>query len=100
MNKLICYLNKLYRMELNIVFLTFGKNTSMKDQGRKEYGTARSSRIHYRVLGRREIVTALRLRSGHIPCNKFSYLMRKITSPNCLSCNVIDGVINGMCSEL
>lgn len=52
----------------------------------------RCSWIDNRVLNRHEIVTALRLRSGHIPCNKFSYLMRKTASPNCLTCNVIDDV--------
>lgn len=44
------------------------------------------------ILSRKEVIIGLRLRSGHIPCNKFSYLMRKNISPNCLTCNVIDDV--------
>lgn len=44
------------------------------------------------VLNRHELVIALRLRSGHTPCNKFSYLMRKSVTANCLTCNVIDDV--------
>lgn len=41
-------------------------------------------------LNRVDTVTALRLRTGHIPCNKFSYLMRKTPSPSCPDCNMID----------
>lgn len=44
------------------------------------------------VTNRPETVTALRLRSGHIPGNKFSYLMKKSSSPNCSSCNKLDDV--------
>lgn len=41
---------------------------------------------------RQYIVTLLRLRSGHIPSNKFAYLMGKTDSPNCTECNVIEDV--------
>lgn len=43
-------------------------------------------------MGRNEIVMALRLRSGHLPLNKFAYLMRKVESPNCSECGVIEDV--------
>lgn len=43
-------------------------------------------------LTRRDIVTALRLRSGHIPLNKFAFLMKKVDSPNCTECGVIEDV--------
>lgn len=41
-------------------------------------------------LSRKLVVTAHRIRSGHIPCNKFAFLMKKITSPNCEVCGVIE----------
>lgn len=37
-------------------------------------------------MGRLDIVTALRLRSGHIPLNCFAFLMRKSHSQNCTEC--------------
>ncbi|KAG6442242.1 hypothetical protein O3G_MSEX002220 [Manduca sexta] len=43
-------------------------------------------------MGRHTIATALRLRSGHIPLNKFAFLMRKVDSPNCTVCNSIEDV--------
>ncbi|KAG6461494.1 hypothetical protein O3G_MSEX012673 [Manduca sexta] len=54
--------------------------------------TLSSPWIDNKILNRNELVIALRLRSGHIPCNKFSYLMRKTTSPNCQTCQVIDDI--------
>lgn len=36
--------------------------------------------------------TVLRLRSGHIPSNKFAFLMKKSPSPNCSDCGTIDDV--------
>lgn len=48
--------------------------------------------IDNNILNRRETVIALRLRSGHIPRNKFLHLMKKSTTPNCLLCNSIDDV--------
>lgn len=41
---------------------------------------------------RQYVVTLLRLRSGHIPSNKFAHLMGKTDSPNCTDCNVIEDV--------
>lgn len=41
-------------------------------------------------LSRKLVVTAHRLRSGHIPCNKFAFMMRKTTSPNCEQCGVVE----------
>ncbi|KAL0881953.1 hypothetical protein ABMA27_001708 [Loxostege sticticalis] len=38
------------------------------------------------------VVTALRLRSGHMPLNKFAHLMKKTDSPNCVVCNQIEDV--------
>lgn len=43
-------------------------------------------------LNRKVTQMALRLRSGHIPTNKFGYLMRKVPSPNCNVCNVVEDV--------
>lgn len=37
-------------------------------------------------LGRKQIIVAHRMRSGHIPSNKFAFLMRKVNSPNCEVC--------------
>lgn len=48
--------------------------------------------FHEMRANREHIVTLLRLRSGHIPSNKFSHLMGKTESPNCLECNKIDDV--------
>ncbi|CAH2234289.1 jg15016 [Pararge aegeria aegeria] len=39
-----------------------------------------------------EVVTALRLRSGHIPLNSFAALMGKVPSPNCSECDVVEDV--------
>ncbi|XP_061706714.1 uncharacterized protein LOC133517414 [Cydia pomonella] len=43
-------------------------------------------------LSRKLIKIALRLCSGHIPLNKFAYLMKKEPSPNCEACNKIEDV--------
>lgn len=43
-------------------------------------------------LNRKLIVIAHRLRSGHIPCNKFNFMMRKTDSPNCVDCGVCEDV--------
>ncbi|XP_045775115.1 uncharacterized protein LOC123874015 [Maniola jurtina] len=43
-------------------------------------------------MKRKYVVLAHRLRSGHIPGNKFGFLMGKTSSPNCDSCGVIDDV--------
>lgn len=39
-------------------------------------------------------VRAHRLRSGHVPLNKFLHLKVKITSPNCVECNIVEDVHN------
>lgn len=44
------------------------------------------------VLNRKVLVTALRLRSGHVPTNKFAFLMKKVTSPNCEVCGTLEDV--------
>uniref|UniRef100_A0A2H1W2Q8 SFRICE_004948 n=1 Tax=Spodoptera frugiperda TaxID=7108 RepID=A0A2H1W2Q8_SPOFR len=41
-------------------------------------------------LNRKLTVTAHRLRSGHIPCNKFNFMMRKTDSPNCDNCGICE----------
>lgn len=41
-------------------------------------------------MSRCDVVLALRLRSGHTPCNSFAYLMGKSNSPNCLQCGVVE----------
>ncbi|XP_045453905.1 uncharacterized protein LOC123663261 [Melitaea cinxia] len=43
-------------------------------------------------LSRLDIVIALRMRSGHIPLNKFAYLMNKTNTPNCEECDKIEDV--------
>ncbi|CAH0703369.1 unnamed protein product [Spodoptera exigua] len=47
-------------------------------------------------MNRQEIVTAFRLRSGHIPLNCFAALMGKVSSPNCTECNKIEDVLHIM----
>lgn len=43
-------------------------------------------------LKRQDLVLALRIRSGHIPLNKFAHMMRKLDSPNCSECDVVEDV--------
>uniref|UniRef100_A0A2H1VJ28 SFRICE_030881 n=1 Tax=Spodoptera frugiperda TaxID=7108 RepID=A0A2H1VJ28_SPOFR len=43
-------------------------------------------------MNRHEIVTALGLRFGQMPLNRFGFLMRRIESPNCAVCAVIEDV--------
>ena len=43
-------------------------------------------------MRREVIVMALRLRSGHIPLNKFKYLMKKSLTPNCSICGTVEDV--------
>lgn len=43
-------------------------------------------------INRSEVVLAHRLRSGHIPLNRFAYLMKKVDSPNCDVCGVLEDV--------
>lgn len=45
-------------------------------------------------LNKNLMTIALRLRSGHIPSNKFNYLMKKVPSPCCDSCGVVDDVLH------
>lgn len=44
------------------------------------------------TVNRNCLKTILRLRSGHIPSNKFAFLMNKVTSPNCIECDVVEDV--------
>ncbi|KAG6460961.1 hypothetical protein O3G_MSEX012332 [Manduca sexta] len=43
-------------------------------------------------INRKYVVILFRLRSGHIPGNKFKYLMGKSESPNCSNCPKIEDV--------
>lgn len=43
---------------------------------------------------RNRLKTALRLRSGHIPSNKFAFLMRKVPSPDCNECGTVEDVVH------
>lgn len=43
-------------------------------------------------LNRNVLVTAHRLRSGHMPLNGFAFLMKKVNSPNCQVCNMVEDV--------
>lgn len=45
-------------------------------------------------LSRKLIVIAHRLRSGHIPLNRFGFLMKKVPSPNCEVCGKIEDVLH------
>jgi ribonuclease HI len=45
-------------------------------------------------IERSHLVTALRLRSGHVPLNSFGYMMKKVDSPNCTICNVVEDVFH------
>lgn len=38
-------------------------------------------------LSREDLTILLRLRSGHMPLNKFGFIMKKLTSPLCSACN-------------
>ncbi|CAK1590632.1 unnamed protein product [Parnassius mnemosyne] len=55
---------------------------------------SRSSWVDKANMGRTDIVTALRLRSGHIPMNSFAFLMGKVESPNCVECGQIEDVVH------
>ncbi|KAG6457310.1 hypothetical protein O3G_MSEX010239 [Manduca sexta] len=48
--------------------------------------------IDQTILKRNLLVIALRLRSGHVPSNKFLYLLKKSQSPNCDTCGTIEDV--------
>lgn len=43
-------------------------------------------------IKRSYVIMAHRLRSGHYPSNKFGYLMKKVNSPNCEICGIIEDV--------
>lgn len=43
-------------------------------------------------MSRQEIVTSLRLRSGHIPLNSFAAMMGKAMSPKCVECDIVEDV--------
>ncbi|CAH2091702.1 unnamed protein product [Euphydryas editha] len=43
-------------------------------------------------MNRQQVVSACRLRAGHMPVKSFAYLMRKVDSPNCDHCNKRDDV--------
>ncbi|KAJ8709247.1 hypothetical protein PYW07_009073 [Mythimna separata] len=61
------------------------------------YKTIQSEPLRYpwfegMEIDRRHVVALLRMRSGHIPSNKFKYLMGKSSSPNCETCGVIEDI--------
>ncbi|XP_045454782.1 uncharacterized protein LOC123664232 [Melitaea cinxia] len=41
-------------------------------------------------LSRQEVITAHRLRSGHIPLNRIGFLMKKFDSPLCTECDQVE----------
>ncbi|XP_046974495.1 uncharacterized protein LOC124540818 [Vanessa cardui] len=43
-------------------------------------------------MSRSDVITSLRLRSGHFPLNSFAFLMKKVPSPNCSECGTIEDV--------
>lgn len=43
-------------------------------------------------LSRNYVKLALRIRSGHYPSAKFAFLMKKVDSPNCQTCNKLEDV--------
>lgn len=45
-------------------------------------------------MGRNELVTAVRLRSGHVPLNKFGFMMGKTSTQNCEDCNQVEDVFH------
>jgi hypothetical protein len=45
-------------------------------------------------IERSHLVTALSLRSGHVPKNSYGYMMKKVDSPNCCVCNVVEDVFH------
>lgn len=52
----------------------------------------RPSWIEGADMSRYDVVTALRLRAGHLPLNNFAFLMKKILSPNCSACGTLEDV--------
>lgn len=45
-----------------------------------------------RAISKRHVVIAHSLRSGQVPLNKFGGLMKKVSSPNCEPCGIIQDV--------
>ncbi|KAL0841117.1 hypothetical protein ABMA28_014874 [Loxostege sticticalis] len=45
-------------------------------------------------LDRKTLKLMLRIRSGHIPSRRFAFMMKKVDSPNCEVCGVIDDVFH------
>lgn len=43
-------------------------------------------------VGGHDIVTSFRIRSGHIPLNKFGFMMGKTSSPNCSECDIVEDI--------
>lgn len=50
-------------------------------------------------LTRSDVVTFMRLRSGHIPLNSFAYLFGKTNSPNCPSEQFGEFVLFGLLED-
>ncbi|CAH2101041.1 unnamed protein product [Euphydryas editha] len=47
-------------------------------------------------INRNTLITAFRLRSGHIPLHKFGFLMKKVASPLCSECRMVEDVYHIM----
>ena len=47
-------------------------------------------------MNRINVITAMRLRSGHVPYNKFAFLMKKVSTPNCLECEVVEDAYHAL----
>ena len=67
--------------------LRTGNDMSSQVRERANVATSRTDTV---CLYRKDCVTCLRLRSGHTPSNKFTFLMKKINTPNCCTCNTWD----------
>lgn len=47
-------------------------------------------------INRNILIIAFRLRSGHIPLNKFGFMMKKVASPLCSECGKVEDVFHVM----
>ncbi|CAH2094223.1 unnamed protein product [Euphydryas editha] len=45
-------------------------------------------------MKRTDVTLMMRLRSGHIPLNRFAHLIKKVNSPNCSTCNTTEDVLH------
>ncbi|CAH2091155.1 unnamed protein product [Euphydryas editha] len=83
---------------INTKYMKSLKNISTNALLKKAFGIKRSNvSLHLYIpwfakpnMRRSLVVTALRLKSGHIILNKLAYLRKKVDSPKCEVCGCVD----------